>query len=400
MKIVLANRMKNMLLYAKHLKELKMDEFDKIREISEDLTHRREPTFTQFNQTTQQNTQASHTNHPTEHPHTETVGNNYAQTSPAVANFLKQAPENPTGADNGYKFTGTFNDKIDFIQVDPVVEKPFSSMKLHLIGISVFAGILGIVLAGFFFFNAESDNIDEVVTITTAPEVIKESPAQAGGMNIPDQDKLVYNRIRSDNVTTKVESLFPEPEKPVMPQILSIEDNTPEEKFVNMDNVKPVNPLDEPAKPIVAKKKEIPAPIEAVKSDEKPVIAPAPTPVIAVKKVETPAPEVLPLTSEKPVKKAVAQNKPTIKEAKKSGNIWRAQLFSSNNKAAVEKAWAKIQTKHKSLLSDMSYEIESAEIKGKGTFYRLKVGQFPTREMAATLCGKLKAQKQDCVPAK
>ncbi len=398
-----------------------MDEFDKIREISEDLTNRREPTFTQFNQPTAQSRPDSHVSQyqgPVSPVASTGPTKEYMQTSPAVASFLKQSPENPT------HFGTNFNDKLDFVQVDTIEEKPFSSMKLHLIGISVFAGILSIVLAGFFFFNGENDNIDEVVTITTAPTIIKESPAQAGGMNIPDQDKLVYNRIRSDNVTTKVESLFPEPEKPVMPQILSIEDNTPAEKFVDMNKVKAVNPLEQQPQKLITdkqekitsvnnKKQEIQDKNEQSLVNETPESAkPAILPLNADNKVALMAvaqkendvsdkekSAILPLKKEQPVAQGKPE-KPTIKEAQKSGNIWRAQLFSSNNKSAVENAWERIQTKHKSLLSNMSYEIESAEIKGKGTWYRLKVGQFATRDMAATLCGKLKAQKQDCVPAK
>ncbi len=394
-----------------------MDEFDKIREISEDLTNRREPTFTQFNQSVS----PAQTQTPSTQNQNNTAAqqNNFAnrdcmQNNPAIVSFLKQAPENPT------QFGNNFNDKIDFIQVEPGVEKPFSSMKLHLIGISVFAGILGIILAGFFFFNSDDDNIDEVVTITTAPAIIKESPAQAGGMNIPDQDKLVYNRIRSDNVTTKVESLFPEPEKPVMPQILTIEDNTPDEKFVDMNKVKAINPLDEQPQKIISEKivdsdKNVTQTAEKPKTDvlivdntTKPTTLPLNGEKTTSSTTDKNKAEVLPINKEKlavlPLKEEAAVEqakveKPTIKEAQKSGNVWHAQLFSSNNKPAVEKAWKRIQNKHKSLLSNMSYEIETAKVKGKD-WYRLKVGQFATRDMAATLCGKLKAQKQDCVPAK
>lgn len=380
-----------------------MDEFDKIREISEDLTHRREPTFTQFGKPSPAPTSSSTPtqNNPSatnQSTNTSSVDEN-TQRIQNIHSFLNQPATPITDSDNAYKFTGTFNDKIDFVQIDDSMqEKPFSSMKLHLIGLTVFAGILGIVLAGFLFWGGEQESVDEVVTITTAPTVIKESPAQAGGMNIPDQDKLVYNRIRSDNVTTKVESLFPEPEKPVMPQILAIEENAPEEEFVKMNNVKAVNPLDEPAKPLIVAKNPAPAQQPAQQVIEEQTPAPV---KIESPKVEQPKPAILPLEKSKPEQKTAVQSKqPTIKEAKQSGNIWRAQLFASNNKAAVEKAWKRILNTHKSLLSDMSYEIEPAQIKGKGTFYRLKVGQFASREMAASLCTKLKAKKQDCVPAK
>ena len=72
----------------------------------------------------------------------------------------------------------------------------------------------------------------------------------------------------------------------------------------------------------------------------------------------------------------------------------------SLNKAKVEKTWKTILAKHKGLLSDMPMNIVQAQIAGKGTFYRLQVGDFSTKERATNLCTKLKAQKQDCIPAK
>lgn len=398
-----------------------MDEFDKIREISEDLTHRREPTFTQLGnlnqtpsasnpaatarETVAQNTTSSQNVHPTEQE----------QRIQNIQSFLNQPFQSNADSEKTYNFANVKNDKIDFIQPETLQEKPFSSMKLHLIGITVFSGILGIVLAGFFFFNSDSDNLDEIVTITTAPSVVKVSPTQAGGITIPDQDKLVYNRIRSGNVTTKVESLFPEPEKPVMPQILSIEEESAEEKFVNINNVKAVNPLDEPKKnavpvaeknggekSVISEKNESIQPSQSekptvIEKDATSLPVPPKEPAIVAQQSA-----VLPLPKAESVQKETTQQikQPTIQEAKKSGNIWRVQLFATNNKAAVEKAWKRISTTHKSLLSNMSYTIEPAEIKGKGTFYRLKVGQFATRDMAAALCTKLKAKKQDCVPTK
>ena len=80
--------------------------------------------------------------------------------------------------------------------------------------------------------------------------------------------------------------------------------------------------------------------------------------------------------------------------------MWHVQLFSSTDKAKVEKQWQIISRKQKALVSDMPMQIVRAEIAGKGIFYRLQVGTFETREMAVNLCAKLKKQKQDCIPAK
>ena len=65
-----------------------------------------------------------------------------------------------------------------------------------------------------------------------------------------------------------------------------------------------------------------------------------------------------------------------------------------------QKQWQIISKKYKALVSDMPMQIVPAKIAGKGTFYRLQVGAFETRQMANNLCSKLKKQKQDCIPAK
>ena len=48
----------------------------------------------------------------------------------------------------------------------------------------------------------------------------------------------------------------------------------------------------------------------------------------------------------------------------------------------------------------MPMNIVEAKISGKGTFYRLQVGEFNSKDRATNLCVKLKKQKQDCIPAK
>ncbi len=391
-----------------------MDEFDKIREISEDLTHRREPTFENLTSQTAENTSSESITS------TEQTNRNESALNSAFADLQ---------SDSDTPFTSPFaSDSV--LNESFMEEKKFSSMKIHLIGLTLFAGILAVVLAGFFIFNNEPEDMSEVVTITAEPVVIKELPEKAGGINIPDQDKLVYNRIRSENVAAKVESLFPEPEKPVMPQILSIEDNTPEQKFVDMNAVKPINPLDEasPAAVQPTEQKNQPAPV-----DQQPVTRPSvvqpqpvqqqpaqqsvlqpkpvqiqpksaqtvePTPVPEV--IKNPEPKIEPVQIAQPsVKKEEKVNSTAENAAKKvQKGAWRVQLFASNNKAAVEKAWLKIQQQQKAMLSGLPHEIETATIAGKGQFYRLKVGSFASREAAAELCGKLKAHKQDCMPVK
>lgn len=309
-----------------------MDEFDKIREFSEGITNRKEPTFTK------------------------------PESQPNAAE-----PESDDDA-SLYGFKPEYNDRLGDLSDEDLEEKSFSSMKLHFIALGIFVGVLAIVLIGFFMFGSADETQNEVITINATAEPVKVRPEQPGGMAIPDQDKMVYNRMRTNNVNTKVENLFPEPEQPVMPNILAIENNAPDTQFVAMEEVKSIDPLAD----------------ETIQSE------PTPAPV---KKIEE-----VPLKKETAPKKKAPVKKTTA--AVTQGGVWSAQLMSSSNKQTVEKAWPQILAKNKALLSNMTYKITQAQIPGKGTFYRLRVGSFKTRDMANALCKKLKARKQDCIPAK
>ena len=198
---------------------------------------------------------------------------------------------------------------------------------------------------------------DEVVTIAPTQKPVKVRPENPGGMQIPDQDKVIYSRLTQDTIPAKVEKLFPEEEKPVMPVITEekIEEDTEQEE------VKVIQ-----GEPLTVEEKII----------------------VQEEKIEV----------KEPVK--VEPKKTEQTKAKVQKGEWKVQLFSSTDKAKVEKQWKTISQKQKALVSNMPMQIVPAEIPGKGTFYRLKVGAFETREMANALCAKLKKQKQDCIPSK
>lgn len=390
-----------------------MDEFDKIRELSEGLSQRKEPTFTGFNQpkepsfyelSTLKESVVAEPYHPQGQTASYGGGPSYEGSSlPSNEPNRLTEPFNRTPLnqkeEGAFQFADAPEEEISFEPLtSEASEKDLPNMRFHLIFVSLLLVVLILSLVGFFMFRMEGMDSDEIATITASQEAVKEMPEQAGGMNIPDQDKLVYNRIRSDSITTKVESLFPEPEKPVLPQILAIEQNAPVEDFVSMNEVEAVDPFKQaPVAPISSETKaahnSTSAPLNATPQVEKPILPP-------VQKQE----EVI---SQKPKKEVitlapvtVSENILKVEKVIPPEGIWRVQLFASNNKDAVEKAWKRIEVKHNKLLSNMSYLIKKVEIKGKGDFYRLQVGQFPSREMADGLCTKLKAKKQDCIPTK
>ena len=250
--------------------------------------------------------------------------------------------------------------------MEMMIDRNKSLMKWHLIGLGCFAGILIIIVSAFFIFGSDSDP-EDIITITATPEPVRIKPEQAGGLAIPDQDKLIYNREREQAI--KIEKLFPEPEKPVLPEIM-LKPLEPEQPIIQAEP-EPVKVIVEPSSEAVKQETLVLPPKTQTKTQPKPQIT---TETQSVKKED---------------------------KVKKDDKVfWRVQLLSAQKKNTAEKAWTSISKKHKALLSNMSHDIVAAEIAGKGTFYRLQVGHFSTRDQANTLCTKLKAQKQECVPVK
>ena len=265
----------------------------------------------------------------------------------------------------------------------PVQEEKDSKHLLWIVLVLCMLIVIGVIYALSQRFSNMEEN--EIVVISPTPTPVKVLPENPGGLNIPDKDKVVFNRANEETQQVVVENLFPEPEQPVLPaEVINPEDKEVEE-------LAPV-PQEAPAEEVVIEKQE-----EVIVEEE-------PTPVVVeeIKEIVQEGEVAVPEKEEiKPEPEKIEEIAP-VKEEKKVENkvVWRAQLLSSASKAKVESSWKQISQKQKALLSDMPYQIISATIPGKGTFWRLQVGEFATKEMVVNLCAKLKKKKQECIPVK
>ncbi len=86
--------------------------------------------------------------------------------------------------------------------------------------------------------------------------------------------------------------------------------------------------------------------------------------------------------------------------APSSGTGYAVQLASFRSEAEAEQAWFNAKSSHQAALQDREHLIQRAEVPGKGTYYRLRVGPMAGKSTAAALCNTLKAQGQDCYVTK
>lgn len=322
--------------------------------------------------------------------------------------MFKEFPDDDSRVDD---FLNEFRQKISDQNIENIEEKKeemkrSKSVFLGIVGGVILAGIVGkLILAPQYQADSEKD----IPVIRRPQTAIRVQPNEPGGMDIPNQDKSVYNIIekKDDN---GVENLLPPPEAPKLPVIAAqdlpevndkiLDENTtlPEaEKIIQKAEAKTAVTTAE----IIKKAEETaPEPVKEEKvAQEQPAAAEVKAPVepakVEVKTAEAKPAESKPEKAE-PVKKApVAQ---PVSHAKAVAGDWQIQLMSSPNKAAVVKAQSDLGKKYK--IADLPFEIESAVLDMNKTFYRLKTGAFKNRADADKVCNDIKALGGTCIVKK
>ena len=94
--------------------------------------------------------------------------------------------------------------------------KFYSGLKLFLYFAVVFAAGAG---AGRYYMGTQFFAADgsEVPLIRADRGPVKVRPISPGGMEVPDRDKLVYDRMQGNGERPQVERLLPAPETPLPP---------------------------------------------------------------------------------------------------------------------------------------------------------------------------------------
>ncbi|CAA7623718.1 SPOR domain-containing protein [Magnetospirillum sp. UT-4] len=254
-----------------------------------------------------------------------------------------------------------------------------------------------IVALGLHFLGGRRDGSSGIPVIKADERPIKIRPDDRGGMQVPNQDKLVYERMDGES-EAKVERLLPTPEQPAVPL-----------------------PAAAPPAPVGAARTEVlkpaPAPAPAPmppKMAEPPMARPAPqTPVTVqpaepapVKVTAAPAPQ-RPAAMPAPAMPAPAMPAPAMPatapapaaKAPPPAGDWQIQLGALRSAPDADKEWGRIQKANADLLGQLKSDVVRVELGDKGVFFRLRAG--PLSEQAAKqLCTELKIRNQGCIVAR
>ena len=78
------------------------------------------------------------------------------------------------------------------------------------------------------------------------------------------------------------------------------------------------------------------------------------------------------------------------------GGDWVVQIGSFRTEQEAEEAWLNFATRHSELGSGFTPDIQSTEIEGRGTYHRLRISAFSSRDTASDYCSQLQSRGQDC----
>ena len=253
----------------------------------------------------------------------------------------------------------------------------------------------------------------QVPTVHAEISPVKVKPENPGGMDVPNQDKLVYERLGQEPSQERVESLLPEPEKPMPKPEPQAEINpaTVEEKTATAP---------EPPKPPAVPRKEVVEEKLAAAQQQPQTVSPVPTakevaaveepkpakiakpmelkePAAAPKAVETAS---APTPSQPP--KAEATPKVEPKPAAKPASVdisknYQVQLAAVRSTATAQSEWQRMQKKFPAQLDGLQLNVVKADLGKKGVFYRLRAGPVADANAAKAICDALKAKKAGCL---
>ncbi len=244
----------------------------------------------------------------------------------------------------------------------------------------------------------------------------KVKPEEPGGMDVPNQDKLIYKEVKpagSGASAEPAERLMPPPESPLpkpeteAPQPQQAQAAEPPAPAAAPAPQQPAAAAPAPSAPVspsaaaaATPPKEEGAPQQVAQGGG--LEAPA-TPAKSGSSSEpaakpAPASESAPAAAKPaPTASASAEKAPSRAAGEAAGD-WHVQLGAVRTAEEAQHEWARLQGKYPDLLGQLSLNIQRVDLGGdKGVFFRIRGGPLADRAQANALCDRLKAVQVGCL---
>lgn len=214
-------------------------------------------------------------------------------------------------------------------------------------------------------YNQGQSNGDAVVPLIQADSTpSKVRPEQPGGMDVPNQDKLIYDRLTPGQTPpATIERLLPLPESPA-----ARPEPMPPPPPQQTESLLPAEiPVPVPTAPVATANAGLEPPPIAARPPAAPIAPPARTASL-----------------------------PSATAPMASGSV-RVQLAAVRSQDAAQKEWTRLRAANKDLLGGLRMTVAQADLGDRGTFYRIQAGPVGDQQAATELCAKLKARNVSCL---
>jgi hypothetical protein len=161
--------------------------------------------------------------------------------------------------------------------------------------------------------------------------------------------------------------------------------------------VAPVPAMPAPAAPAkVAAATPAPKPAPALKASQLPPAAPIGPATAPPRTLNTASAPAAAPPAPKPVTPAPAPVSAPAAAAPLPAGASILQIGAYKSQADADRAWATYKAKHASLLAGYSPDVKQVDLGEKGTWFRLRIAGFPSKDVASGLCDRLKADGGSC----
>lgn len=261
------------------------------------------------------------------------------------------------------------------------LETPNPGRWRLIAGFVVLMALAAFVVVMWFVF--QEDQTDGRVSTGSGIPVVRapdgpdrERPADPGGVEVPDRDKSVFETFNTgeQDRTEMVERLLPPPEIPLPETVPPARPEAEGQQVIDVaERPEPVSP---------------PAETESA--------APAAVPV--ARPEQEPAKTIADLVARTEPKPA-AQPAPKAEAAAPAGE-WQVQLAAFRDEASANEAWKGLQKKFPDALSGLKPTVIRADLGDRGIYFRLRTGDFASKQKADAFCQTLAAKGQGCISAR
>ncbi len=190
------------------------------------------------------------------------------------------------------------------------------------------------------------------------PRPFKVRPDDPGGLRVPNQDELIFERNRGSNAQPPGARLAPEPEAPSIEAL----------------RAQVAQPAPRPAAPAAPAPAAAPPQQQAAARNGAPAAPSATTPAATV-----------PQQAAAPARPAPAPN----------GRV-RVQLGALTSEEAATQEWDRLARRNADLLGAFRPQVVKFERDGQATLYRLRTGGFADVAAAQSFCEQARAKQMPC----